>query len=127
MNNRYLSLNKAPFTPPSYVFGIVWPILYTLMGISTYLIWSDPKCSPYCSALTFFFIQLFFNLIWTTLFFKWNMYKTALLDIVVMFGFSVVTFLKYLVINPIAAYLLIPYLAWLCLAFTLNAYIVAYN
>ena len=118
MNNRYLSLNKAPFTPPSYVFGIVWPILYTLMGISTYLIWSDPKCSPYCSALTFFFIQLFFNLIWTTLFFKWNMYKTALLDIVVMFGFSVVTFLKYL---------LIPYLAWLCLAFTLNAYIVAYN
>ena len=83
MNNRYLSLNKAPFTPPSYVFGIVWPILYTLMGISTYLIWSDPKCSPYCSALTFFFIQLFFNLIWTTLFFKWNMYKTALLDIVI--------------------------------------------
>ena len=50
MNNRYLSLKKAPFTPPGYVFGIVWPILYTLMGISTYLIWSDPKCSPYCSA-----------------------------------------------------------------------------
>ena len=85
------------------------------------------KCSPYCSALTFFFIQLFFNLIWTTLFFKWNMYKTALLDIVVMFGFSVITFLKYFEINPIAAYLLLPYLAWLCLAFTLNAYIVAYN
>jgi tryptophan-rich sensory protein len=127
MNQWYKNLKKAPFTPPSYVFGIVWPILYTLMAISTYLVWTNEKCYPYCSAITFFLIQLFFNLIWTTLFFKLNMPKLALLDTVLILGFTIFTFQKYFKINKIAAYILIPYIAWLCLAFILNAYIIIYN
>ena len=127
MNQWYKNLKKAPFTPPSYVFGIVWPILYTLMAISTYLVWTNEKCYPYCSAITFFLIQLFFNLIWTTLFFKLNMPKLALLDKALILGFTIFTFQKYLQINKIAAYILIPYIAWLCLAFILNAYIIIYN
>ena len=127
MNQWYKNLKKAPFTPPSYVFGIVWPILYTLMPISTYLVWTNEKCYPYCSAITFFLIQLFFNLIWTTLFFKLNMPKLALLDTVLILGFTIFTFQKYFKINKIAAYILIPYIAWLCLAFILNAYIIIYN
>ncbi len=127
MNQWYKNLKKAPFTPPSYVFGIVWPILYTLMAISTYLVWTNEKCYPYCSAITFFLIQLFFNLIWTTLFFKLNMPKLALLDTALILGFTIFTFQKYLQINKIAAYILIPYIAWLCLAFILNAYIIIYN
>ena len=127
MNQWYKNLKKAPFTTPSYVFGIVWPILYTLMAISTYLVWSNKKCYPYCSAITFFLIQLFFNLIWTTLFFKLNMPKLALLDTILILGFTIFTFQKYFKINKIAAYILIPYIAWLCLAFILNAYIIIYN
>ena len=127
MNQWYKNLKKAPFTPPSYVFGIVWPILYTLMAISTYLVWTNEKCYPYCSAITFFLIQLFFNLTWTTLFFKLNMPKLALLDTVLILGFTIFTFQKYFKINKIAAYILIPYIAWLCLAFILNAYIIFYN
>ena len=127
MNQWYKNLKKAPFTPPSYVFGIVWPILYTLMAISTYLVWSNKKFYPYCPAITFFMIQLFFNLIWTTLFFKLNMPKLALLDTVLILGFTIFTFKKYFKINKIAAYILIPYIMWLCLAFILNAYIIIYN
>ena len=127
MNQWYKNLKKATFTPPSYVFGIVWPILYTLMAVSTYLVWSNKKCYPYCPAITFFMIQLFFNLIWTTLFFKLNMPKLALLDTVLILGFTIFTFKKYFKINKIAAYILIPYIMWLCLAFILNAYIIIYN
>ena len=127
MNKWYNNLKKAPFSPPDYVFGIVWPILYTLMAISTYLVWTNKKCYPYCSAITYFNIQLFFNLIWTTLFFKLNMPKLALLDTVLILGFTMITFKKYFKISKSAAYILIPYITWLYLAFMLNAYIVVYN
>jgi|UniRef100_A0A6C0C5G9 tryptophan-rich sensory protein len=127
MNRWYRNLKKAPFSPPGYIFGIIWPILYIFMGVSTYTVWTNKKCYPYCSAITYFNIQLFFNLIWTTLFFTLNMPKLALLDIVLILGFSIATFIKYFNINKLAAYILIPYILWLCLAFSLNAYIVIYN
>lgn len=127
MNDWYKNLNKAPFSPPGYVFGVVWPILYTLMAISTYLVWTNKKCHPYCSAITYFNIQLFFNIIWTTLFFKLNMPILALMDIILIFGFVLLTFKKYFEINRFAAYILIPYIIWLCLAFTLNLYIIIHN
>ena len=65
----YSTLKKPLLTPPPFVFGIVWPILYTLMCFSAYLIWTNEECYPYCSALTFFIIQLIFNLSWSKIFF----------------------------------------------------------
>ena len=73
MNDWYKTLKKAPWTPPNYVFGIIWPILYLLMFISAYLIFIDKKCYPFCYALIIFFIQLAINLSWTTIFFKYKL------------------------------------------------------
>lgn len=127
MNNWYKSLNKAPWTPPSYVFGIVWPILYVLMGISFLLVWKNKKCFPYCSPLTYFLIQLGFNLIWTTLFFVMKKPLLALLDICLIIYFAIQTYNRFIKINRLAAYLLVPYLLWLLLAFIMNFYIVLMN
>lgn len=127
MNNWYKSLNKAPWTPPSYVFGIVWPILYVLMGISFLLVWKNKKCFPYCSPLTYFLIQLGFNLIWTTLFFVMKKPLLALLDICLIIYFAMQTFNRFIKIDPLAGYLLVPYLLWLLLAFSMNFYIVLMN
>ena len=127
MNNWYKSLQKAPWTPPSYVFGIVWPILYFMMAISFVLVWKNKKCFPYCSPLTFFLIQLGFNLIWTTLFFKLKMPLLALIDIVLMTYFAYITQQAFSKINKLGGYLLIPYLGWLLLAFSMNLYIVIMN
>lgn len=127
MNNWYKSLNKAPWTPPSYVFGIVWPILYVLMGISFLLVWKNKKCFPYCSPLTYFLIQLGFNLIWTTLFFVMKKPLLALLDICLIIYFAMQTYNKFIKIDQLAAYLLVPYLLWLLLAFSMNFYIVLMN
>ena len=127
MNQWYKTLKRAPWSQPSYVFGIVWPILYTLMGISFYITWNDKKCFPYCNALTFFLIQLSFNLVWTTIFFKYKMPKLALLDLIATLVFTIITYVKFVPINRLASSLLLPYIVWMCLAFSLNLYIVIMN
>ena len=127
MNQWYKTLKKAPWSPPNYVFGIVWPILYTLMAISVALVWSNKKCYPYCSPITFFLVQLAFNLIWTTIFFKWQMPKLAFLDLLIIMGITIYTYKQFLPISKTAGYLLIPYMLWLCVAFSLNLYIILMN
>ena len=127
MNYWYTSLQKAPWTPPNYVFGIVWPILYAMMAVSFLMVWKNKKCFPYCNPLTMFFIQLGFNLIWTTLFFKLKMPVLALIDIMIITYFAFITKQAFSKINKFAGYLLIPYIGWLLLAFTMNLYIVIMN
>ena len=126
-NEWYKSLNKSKLTPSSWVFGVVWPILYTLMAISLFFTWVDSKCYPFCDAVIFFFIQLFFNLIWTALFFKYKLLKVALFDLMFIIFFTLITFFKFYTINRFASFLLVPYLLWLLLAFYLNSYIVINN
>ena len=127
MNRWYNTLNRAPWSPPNYIFGIVWPILYVLMTFSFILVWKNKKCFPYCSALTIFLIQLAFNLSWTTIFFYYKMPKLALLDIVLIIYLSLMTYQSFIKVNKMAAYLFIPYICWLFLALSLNTYIVIFN
>ncbi len=127
MNSWYKKLNKAPWTPPSHIFGIVWGILYTLLFMSFFLVWNNEKCFPYCNALTFFLIQLSLNLSWTTVFFKFKMPRLALVSLVLIILFTLLTFHLFLKVEKIAAYLLIPYILWLLLAASLNLYIVLFN
>ena len=127
MNEWYKNLNRAPWSPPSVVFGIVWPILYTLMTIALIMVWKDEKCYPYCTPLTFFLIQLIFNLCWTTIFFKLKLPKLALLDLIATLVFSIITYSQFSKINSLSGKLLIPYIVWLFLALSLNSYIVIMN
>ena len=69
----YLSLNKSELNPPSYVFGLVWPILYIFMMVSAFL--------AHKKIFSLFIFQLFFNAIWSWLFFRFQMPLVALLDI----------------------------------------------
>ena len=127
MNQWYKTLKKAPWSPPNYIFGIVWPILYALMAISVTLVWSNKKCYPYCSPVTFFLLQLVFNLIWTTIFFNWQMPRLAFLDLLIIMSVTYYTYKQFLPISKTAAYLLVPYMLWLCIAFSLNLYIILMN
>ena len=127
MNQWYSSLKKAPWNPPGWVFGPIWTVLYALMTVSFLLVWTNIKCFPYCTALNYFFIQLFFNLIWTTIFFQYRAIRVALVDLILTVVFSLLTFIEFQKINSLAAILLIPYIAWLLVAFSLNTYIVIYN
>lgn len=128
MNNKwYLNIKKSKLTPPSFVFGIVWPILYFLLGLSFFLVWKNDKCFPFCIPLIFFLIQLFFNLIWTYLFFVKKKFLLALIDIFIMIIFTIITIKMFYKIDKVSSYLLIPYLVWISFAFYLTFYIYMNN
>lgn len=117
----YNNLNKSPLTPPSYVFGIVWPILYLMIGLSFY---TNKKFCINCEETALFGAQLFFNLIWTTIFFRLKMLKTAIGVLFLIIYFT----MKYMSLsNSTSRLLLTPYLLWLFFALYLNLYIVTNN
>ena len=125
--NWYNNLNKSSLTPPNWVFSVVWPLLYTVLFISLYLVWTDKNCFPFCNPLIFFIIQLCLNVVWTTIFFKLQKPLLALLDIILIILFTLITLYKFYEINKTSFYLLIPYIIWLCFATYLNLYIVINN
>lgn len=122
----YQELIKPPFSPPAQLFGIVWPILYALMGIAAYLIYSS-KSRDRGNALFWFFVQLTLNFFWSIFFFRFQLYWTSvvillLLDILV--AYTIYLFGK---IDRRAQILMIPYLLWLIFATYLNIGIALLN
>ncbi len=124
----YATLNKPFFSPPNWVFGPVWTILYTLMGISFFLIikkgWNTKKI---ITARNLFLAQLFLNFIWTPIFFGLKSPEVALFVILGMDILTVATIKKFYNSSKWAAYLLAPYLAWISFATLLNAAISILN
>jgi len=127
MNDWYAKLNKAPWTPPDYVFGPIWTVLYILMAASYFLIKKTKQCTKYCDALDYFFLQLFFNLMWSFIFFDMKMPMYALIDMILIIAFTGLTYKAFYKFNKTAARLLIPYILWLGVAFSLNLYVVLNN
>jgi tryptophan-rich sensory protein len=111
----YAFLNKPVFSPPNWLFGPVWTILYTLIGISLYLIWTNKK-----GTLKLFLFHLFLNAIWSPIFFGAKNLGLAFIVILVM-DVTLITIIKnFYKINKIAGLILIPYLMWISFASLLN-------
>ena len=123
----YKDLKRSSLSPPDYVFKIVWPLLYTLLTVSFFILLTDNKCLGICKPIPFFIIQMIFNLMWTTVFFRYKMIRSALALTFIIIFFTLITFSEMIKINKIAAYLLIPYILWLFFAAYLNFYIVLKN
>ena len=115
----YLLLNKSELNPPSYVFGIVWPILYILMMVSAFL--------THKKIFSIFIIQLFFNAAWSWLFFRFQMPLIALLDIYLLIAINIYILNLMYKENKLAFFLFIPYVVWISFASYLNLFIVINN
>ena len=115
----YLLLNKSELNPPSYVFGIVWPILYILMMVSAFL--------AHKKVFSIFIVQLFFNAAWSWLFFRFQMPLIALLDIYLLIAINIYILNLMYKENNLAFFLFIPYVVWISFASYLNLFIVINN
>ena len=122
----YSTINKPAFSPPSIVFPIVWTILYVLMGISSYIIYSSDSADK-TRALKIYALQLFFNFCWNILFFRYNLYLLSFLWLVILIVLICIMIKDFYKINPAAAYLQIPYLLWCIFAAFLNFSIYTMN
>lgn len=124
----YAYLNKPFFSPPNWVFGPVWTILYALMGISVWLVWQKGiKKKKVRIAIQFFAVQLTLNFVWTPIFFGLRSPLLALPVIAAMWVFIVLTIKQFYPLSKIAAWFLIPYLLWVSFASVLNLAIVIVN
>ena len=115
----YQELTKSSLNPPGYVFGIVWPILYLFMSISTY--------RAFEKIYKIFFVQLFFNTIWSWLFFAFHLPLIALFDIWLLIFINIKILLLILKEDKLTAVLHTPYIMWLFFASYLNLFIVFNN
>ncbi len=119
--NWYADLNKPVFNPPNWVFAPVWTTLFILMGISLFLVIRQGIKKPLIrSAVVVFGFQLMLNILWSVLFFGLQNPLAAVCEIVVLIIAIIWTMLLFYRLSKPAAYLLIPYLAWVSFASVLN-------
>ena len=115
-------LNQPPLSPPAWLFPVVWTILYVMMGIVLLLIMRSHH-EYKVGAVALFISQLIMNFLWSPAFFVERDYVKALVILLLMLTTTVILTLVTRKINRLAAIMLIPYIAWMCFATYLNAYI----
>lgn len=129
----YADAEKAPWNPPNFLFGPVWTVLYTLMSVAAWLVWLRREQPGARRALWTYVAQLVLNAVWTPVFFGaypligpsalWGALGIILaLDVVIL-----LTMLRFWPLSRAAAWLLVPYWAWVLFATTLNAALAVLN
>ncbi len=126
-NGWFAALQKPAFMPPGWTFGVVWPILYALLGISVAMILAEPPSDRRRIALTLFLGQLALNFAWSPIFFAAHKVDLAFIVIVVMTILSAIAALLFARIRAVAGWLMAPYLAWLFFAAYLTWQVGALN
>ena len=111
---------KPPLSPPGIVFPIVWSILFALMGIGTARIDLSPASNARSRALSIFLLQLAFNFFWSIIFFNIQNFGLALLWLVVLWTLIIWMIRSFYTIDPLSAWLQIPYFLWVTFAAYLN-------
>lgn len=117
----YPQLVKPSFNPPSWIFAPVWTLLFFLMGVALYLVWTKKN------NLFWFWVQLVLNVIWSYLFFGFHSPSFAFFEIILLWFAILFTIIKFWSYNKNASILLIPYLAWVSFASFLNLTIALLN
>ncbi|WP_300974456.1 TspO/MBR family protein [Sphingomonas sp. LHG3406-1] len=119
-NPWFDAVEKPGFMPPGWVFGVVWTTLYTLMGIAVAIVLAAPDSRVRRIGLTIFFVQLALNYAWSPIFFGAGAIDWGLVVIIAMVVAAGLAFSLFWRVKRVAGLLLLPYLAWLCLATALN-------
>ena len=124
----YAQLQKPSFSPPNWIFAPVWTLLFLLMGVALYFVWSkgleDKKVK---TALFIFGVQLILNTLWSILFFGLQSPFYAFIEIIILWLAILLTIISFSRISKAAAYLLLPYILWVSFASILNFSILILN
>ncbi|MBQ4546744.1 MAG: tryptophan-rich sensory protein [Oscillospiraceae bacterium] len=115
----YSEINRPPLSPPSWLFPVVWTVLFVLMGIAAAKIWcSNGKRLD--SALLFYGFQLVFNFCWSLIFFNFRAFLFAFIWLLALLVLIAITAVKFYKTDKAAGWLLLPYFLWVCFAGYLN-------
>jgi translocator protein len=116
----YARLQKPSWNPPNWIFGPVWTALYTIMAIAAWLVWKRGGFAAQRKALSLFLLQLFFNALWSPLFFGLHLPGLAFLDLLLLWLVLLGTVVAFWKARPLTGAMLLPYLGWVSFAGALN-------
>lgn len=116
----YRGIAKPSWTPPGWVFGPAWTLLYIMIGTAGYLAWGSADGRQKTIAFTVFGIQLLLNAVWSWLFFGLHRPGLAFAEIVTLLALIVLNIVLFLPISRAAGFLLVPYALWVTFASALN-------
>ena len=120
----YSEIIQPSFNPPSWIFPPVWTTLYVMMSLAIWRVWI---ISYNYKIIKLYFIHLFFNTLWSVIFFGFHQIGLALLNIIVILIFILILMKRYLSLSKLSFYLMIPYLFWSSFALILNTSIYFLN
>jgi len=124
----YIELNKSFLTPPGYVFGIIWPLLYCCLAIFGWLLKKKRHRSIFNKLFQCYWIQMLFNWLWSPVFFNFHFTRFALTILIVIVAINAYIITKLIDLKKIQLiYMLLPYFLWICFALYLNTMIVIMN
>lgn len=112
----YAALARPAWSPPGWLFGPVWGVLYLLMGVAAWLVWRRHGLRGAAPALGLYVAQLAANALWTWLFFAWRQGAWAFIEILALWLLIAATVAAFWRRQPLAGALLLPYLAWVSFA-----------
>ncbi len=125
--DTFKNLNQPPLSPPGWLFPVVWTFLYLLMGFSLFLVTGMPSSTDKTQGILLFAIQLFFNFMWSILFFNLELYFFSFIWLVGLWALIILMITEFKKVSPLAAYINIPYLLWVTFAGYLNLAIALLN
>lgn len=112
---------QPSFAPPSSVFAPVWTVLFFLMGLAAYRIWMyGYEHKGVKKAVLLYLVQLGLNFLWTILFFGLALRGLAMVEILVLLLFIILTTIEFFRLDKLAGYLMVPYILWVSFASVLN-------
>lgn len=124
----FMSLPQPPLSPPAWLFPVVWTILYTLMGIASYLILeSGADSEAIVNAASAYWFQLVLNFFWPLIFFNMQQFTIAAIWLGALLALVILTAVRFFHIRKTAGWLLVPYLVWLVFALYLNIGVAVLN
>lgn len=115
----YANLARPPFAPPNWVFGPVWTVLYVMIAVAGWLVWQ--AAGTHSKAVAMWSTQLVLNALWTPLFFGLHALALALVEMTLLWLTIAACVVVFRRVSKIAAWLFVPYLAWVSFAWALNA------
>ena len=118
----FVTVAKPSFNPPGWLFAPVWTTLYIMMGIAFFLVWKNETIQKSIKqkAIILFAIQMVLNFLWSFIFFQQHEIGWALVDIILLWIFILLSIFSFAPISKTAAWLLVPYISWVSFATILN-------
>lgn len=123
----YDELLRPAWAPPGWLFAPVWNLLYFLMGLAAWLVWSARGFAGAPVALSLFVVQLIVNASWSWLFFYWRLGAFAFMEVLLLCALVIATMIAFWRLHRFASLLLLPYLAWISFAAALTWWLWQHN